>query len=313
MIDRSHPQAIAMEVLAAYAAHAPLTPFSSRPGGMTLDQSTRVLPMLRAAFEARGEKILGRKIGFTNRSIWAQYGVDAPIWGYVTSATTHDLATTLTSSFRGASETSEPGIQPRSLQAQLDSGSGLAGRPGMTDRKISTLPAREFCEPRIEPEIMFGLKASPSTAMDEDALVACIDWLALGYEVVQSPFPDWKFKPADTIAVNALHGALLIGERHTFAPRADAWRRELASFTAQLYCNDRLIDSGGGAAVLDSPLHALRHLVDMLAHDRHNPPLAAGEIVSTGTLTKAFPVKSGEIWHTSVAGIPLASVSLRFV
>lgn len=265
-----HPQAIATEVLAAYAACTPLTPFTSRPGGLTLDQATRVLPMLRAAFEARGEKILGRKIGFTNRSIWAQYGVDAPIWGYVTSATTHDLGS------------------------------------------LPTLAAGDFCEPRIEPEIMFGLKSSPSPDMDENALLACIDWLALGYEVVQSPFPDWKFKPADTVAANALHGALLIGERHAFAPRADAWRLELARFTAQLYCNDRLIDSGGGAAVLDSPLHALRHLVDMLAQDRHNPPLVAGEIVSTGTLTKAFPVHGGETWRTAIAGAPLGPVALRF-
>ena len=268
--DLSHPQAVASEVLAAYTAHKSLTPFSSRPGGLTMEQSTRVFPMLRAAFEARGEKILGRKIGFTNRSIWAQYGVDAPIWGYVTSATTHDLAS------------------------------------------MPALAVRDFCEPRIEPEIMFGLKTAPSPDMDDDALGACIDWLALGYEVVQSPFPDWKFKPADTVAANALHGALLIGERHAFAPRTDAWRRELAGFTAQLYCNDRLIDSGGGAAVLDSPLHALRHLVDMLAHDPHNPPLAAGEIVSTGTLTKAFPVHAGETWRTDVAGIPLPSVRLRF-
>ena len=61
---------------------------------------------------------------------------------------------------------------------------------------------------------------------------------------------------ADTVAANALHGALLIGERHAFAPRTDAWRRELAGFTAQLYCNDRLIDSGGGAAVLGAALGA---------------------------------------------------------
>ena len=85
-------QSIAAEVLAAAAAHRPLAPFTSRDGGLTLDDATRLLPLLRDAFEARGEKILGRKIGFTNRGIWAQYGVYAPIWGYVTSATTHDLA-----------------------------------------------------------------------------------------------------------------------------------------------------------------------------------------------------------------------------
>ena len=269
--DLSHPQAVAAEVLDAYATHTSLTPFSSRPGGLTLEEAERVTPLLRAAFEARGEKIRGRKIGFTNRSIWDQYGVHAPNWGYITSATVHDLAA------------------------------------------VGSLGARNFFEPRIEPEIMFGLKTAPSPDMDEDALLSCIDWLALGYEVVQSPFPDWKFKPADTVAANALHGALMIGERHAFAPRADAWRRELASFTAQLSCNGQLTDSGGGAAVLDSPLNALRHLVGMLAKDPHNPPLAAGEIVSTGTLTKAFPVKAGETWHTSVAGIPLDSVSLRFV
>ena len=104
----------------------------------------------------------------------------------------------------------------------------------------------------------------------------------------------------------------MIGERHAIAPRISEWRRELASFTAQLFCNDRLIDSGGGAAVLDSPLLALRYLVGMLANDPHNPPLAAGEIVSTGTLTKAFPVHAGETWRTDVAGIPLPSVRLRF-
>jgi 2-keto-4-pentenoate hydratase len=263
-------QSIAAQVLAAYATHRQTAPFSSRDGGLTPEDATRILPLLRSAFEARGEKILGRKIGFTNRSIWPQYGVDAPNWGYITSATVHDLART------------------------------------------ASLAARCFCEPRIEPEIMFGLKAAPSPAMDEAALMSCIDWLALGYEVVQSPFPDWKFKPADTVAANALHGALLVGERHAFAPRAAEWRRELASFTAQLYCDGALIDTGGGAAVLDSPLNALRHLVGMLADDAHNPPLAAGDIVSTGTLTKAFPVKAGETWRTDVAGIPLEAVALRF-
>jgi 2-oxo-3-hexenedioate decarboxylase len=64
--------------------------------------------------------------------------------------------------------------------------------------------------------------------------------------------------------------------------------------------------------VLDSPLHALRYLVAMLAGDPYNPPLAANEIVTTGTLTKAFPVHAGETWRTTVAGIPLAGVTLQF-
>jgi len=54
-----------------------------------------------------------------------------------------------------------------------------------------------------------------------------------------------------------------------------------------------LARAGGGAFVLDSPLLALRHLVELLAADPHNPPLSAGEIISTGTLTLAMPVRAG--------------------
>ena len=42
----------------------------------------------------------------------------------------------------------------------------------------------------------------------------------------------------------------------------------------------------------------------------HN--LAAGEIVSTGTLTRALPVKPGETWTTKLTGIALEGASLRF-
>jgi NADH-quinone oxidoreductase subunit M len=40
-------------------------------------------------------------------------------------------------SFRGAREASEPGIQTRGYSVGLDSGSGPAGRPGMTDRELA--------------------------------------------------------------------------------------------------------------------------------------------------------------------------------
>lgn len=261
---------IADEVLASLGSHRQIAPFTSRPGGLTPEDASRVTPLLRAAFEARGEKIVGRKIGFTNRNIWAQYGVYAPNWGYVTDHTVRELAAT------------------------------------------ASLPVADFAEPRIEPEIMFGLKAAPAADMDDAALAGCIDWVSLGYEMVQSLFPGWKFKPADSVAINAMHGALLVGRRHAFAPRAGEWLRELAAFEVGLFCNGRPVDRGGGACVLDSPFLALRHLIAMLAKDPHNPPLDAGEIVSTGTLTRAMPVAGGETWTTKVSGIPLEDISLRF-
>jgi 2-oxo-3-hexenedioate decarboxylase len=73
-----------------------------------------------------------------------------------------------------------------------------------------------------------------------------------------------------------------------------------------------VIETGRGTNVLDGPLSALRHLVDILANDSNNPSLAAGEIVTTGTLTRAYPVSPGETWSTSISGIPLAGLSIRF-
>lgn len=257
-------------VLAALSDHKQVRLFSDLASGLSLPDAYRVTRRLREAFEARGESITGRKIGFTNRDMWDEYGVRAPIWGYCSDRTTFELADTPT-------------------------------------QRVS-----DFAEPRIEPEIIFGLGAAPHPAMNEEELIDCIDWISLGYEVVQSIFPGWKFTAADTIAANALHGALLIGNRHEVAPRKDAWLSELSSFEAELSCDGRTIQTGGGEVVLGSPLRALHHLVTLLADDPHNPPLGAGELVSTGTLTLAMPVREGQSWTTKLRGIPLEDIELRF-
>jgi 2-oxo-3-hexenedioate decarboxylase len=259
---------VAEEVLIALADRAQIQTFSSRPGGLNLAQAYQVTPLLRAAFESRGETITGRKIGFTNRQMWKPFGVDSPVWGYATSRATYDLA---------------------------DKHSFASG---------------DFLEPRIEPEIMFGIKTPPAGATTDDALLDCLDWVALGYEIVQSIYPNWKFSASDTVAANGVHGALLVGRRHAITPRKAEWLRELSTFQAELYCDGKLVQRGGGALVLDSPLNALRHLVELLEKDPLNPALRSGEIISTGTLTLAMPVGPGERWTTKVSGIPFEDISI---
>ncbi len=263
-------ESIAVKVIASLTNHAQIQPFSSSRSITGLADAYRVTALLRAAFEARGEIVTGRKIGFTNRDMWKAHGVQAPIWGYCTDQTTYELG------------------------------------------DISIQSLKDFAEPHIEPEIIFGLKETPLPSMDQSALSDCIDWVALGYEVVQSIYPGWKFAASDTVVANALHGTLLVGKRHPFAPRRAAWQRELAIFRADLYCNGEHSQTGGGACVLDSPLLALQHLVNLLSLDPHNPQLEAGEIISTGTLTLAMPVSAGQTWTTKVDGIALENITLRF-
>ena len=60
------------------------------------------------------------------------------------------------------------------------------------------------------------------------------------------------------------------------------------------------------------PVSALRYLVDMLARDQVNPPLAAGEVVTTGTLTRALPASGGETSTTELTGVALDGICVRF-
>jgi len=86
----------------------------------------------------------------------------------------------------------------------------------------------------------------------------------------------------------------------------------LPAAQVELYRGEALVDRGVGANVLDSPLKALEHLVRLLASQRAAPPLDAGEIITTGVITDAHPVRPGETWTTRIAGLPLPGLTLDF-
>jgi 2-keto-4-pentenoate hydratase len=127
---------------------------------------------------------------------------------------------------------------------------------------------------------------------------------------VQSIFPGWRFAPPDAIAAFALHGGLLLGPRH--AVTEGDWYPALSRFTIELRRAGAVVERGNATDVLGGPLSALRHLVGVLARDPVNPPLAAGEMVTTGTLTRALSVAPGERWSTKLSGIALDPIVIRF-
>ncbi|MEO6664161.1 MAG: hydratase [Rubrivivax sp.] len=223
---------------------------------------------VRALRIARGEIPRGYKIGFTNRGLWERYGVHAPIWGTVWD-------TTLT---------------------QVDGDSRAAPDDGAA---ATTLSLQGLCQPRIEPEVVFGLKAAPADGAGLDVLFDAIDWVATGFEIVQSHRPGWRFNAADTLADSGLHGRLRVGPRRPLsglASDAGGLVEMLQGTTVVLQHDGADVDEGGGANVLGSPLHALRHFVDELRACPGAPQLRAGDIVTTGTWTDAWPVRAGERW-----------------
>lgn len=220
---------------------------------------------VRAARHAAGERPAGYKVGFTNRTIWPRYGVYAPIWGTVWQ---HTLT-------------------------QVDAGGPNAG----------VVSLGGLCEPRIEPELVFGLKSAPPPACTLAQLVDAVAWVAHGFEIVHTHFPGWKFSAAQAVADEGLHGHLLVGRPIMLPPgaSADTLVQALSDLQLKLYGDGELKDEGIGANVLDGPMQALLHFVQEIRATPGTPALKAGDIVTTGTLTDAWPVQPGQTWHTELA------------
>ena len=102
--------AIAARLLAAYDGSALTGLPSAEPAGLSWAEAFAVAERTRQVRLERGERIVGYKIGFTNRGIWDRYGVHTPIWAPVWDTTTTLLdGTTHTSSLAGLSQ---PRLEP---------------------------------------------------------------------------------------------------------------------------------------------------------------------------------------------------------
>jgi 2-oxo-3-hexenedioate decarboxylase len=74
---------LADDVIAAQETAREVPPFSARYPGLTTDAAYAAARALHSHRLALGWKPAGRKIGFTNRTLWDRYGVHEPMWGTV--------------------------------------------------------------------------------------------------------------------------------------------------------------------------------------------------------------------------------------
>jgi 2-keto-4-pentenoate hydratase len=165
---------------------------------------------------------------------------------------------------------------------------------------------------KIEPEIVFGLKQPVTEGADAAAALASCDWLAIGFEIIDCPFPDWKFQPSDFVASFGLHAALVIGEKIQVQPDLIAeLMDELPRLKVRMLKNGEFVEEGSGRNSLKSPALCLAELGAAIARRFPSRPLSAGEIVSSGTLTAGHLTGKGDVWTVEVEGISLPSLTLR--
>lgn len=82
---------IADEVFGTMVRPREVSPFSDRFTGYGLEDAYAIVNKVRRWREARGDRVVGRKIGFTNAAAWAGYGISGPIWNYLYETTTLNL------------------------------------------------------------------------------------------------------------------------------------------------------------------------------------------------------------------------------
>ena len=168
-------------------------------------------------------------------------------------------------------------------------------------------------QPRIEPEIVLCMHTAPPADANENDILDCIEWFAHGIEMVQCHYPDWKFTSNDAVCDSSFHGRLLIGPKQFVQHERAATGSMLKDFAISLYRNEELVERGHGKNVLGSPVLAILGLIKAIQHDGAQFPILPGEIITTGSLTKAYPVNVGERWRTEFELKQFTGLTINFV
>jgi 2-keto-4-pentenoate hydratase len=271
-MSHDNVEALARELQSAYEAGQMVEVPLSDRPGFDLNTAYDVEAKLKQFREAGGHRAVGRKVGYANKAMWRVFKLETLVWAHMYDDTVHYF-----------------------------------------DNNLATLALQHTRSLKVEPEIVFGLKQSV-TGEHQDAAgaLASVDWLAVGFEIIDCPFPEWKFQPSDFVASFGLHAALVVGERLHVQPDLIAKLvDELPSFKVRVSKSGEFVEEGSGRNSLKSPALCLAELGVAVAKRFPAEPLSGGEIVSSGTLTAGHPTAKGDVWTVEVEGLSLPSLTLR--
>jgi 2-keto-4-pentenoate hydratase len=186
------------------------------------------------------------------------------------------------------------------------SGGPIYGRllSGMVAAELEPIGTRALHGPEIEAEIAFvmGRRLDGPGVTIADALAATRGVMP-ALEIIASR---WRGEgvPHDFVADNSASAHVVLGGR--LVPPGDV---DLPLTGMALWHGDgRLLATGAGARVLGHPAQAVAWLANALG--AHGEPLEAGDVVLSGSLAPAYPVRPGDTFTAELAG--LGRVSARF-
>lgn len=165
--------------------------------------------------------------------------------------------------------------------------------------------------PRIEPELAVRFHTKPAAGASMRELLACVDWMAHCFEIVLTPADGKPPTVPQAIANGGMHGALLLGDRRPIQELGDEPVQALEGIQVALHCDGELKEAGTSANVMGNPLNAIAQLMAGLQREGL-PPIEAGDVVTTGTMTAAYSVRPGQRWTTTLAGTTLPGLDVTF-
>jgi len=265
------PAALARTIADAYARRISIPAPTTVDPGFALADGYATEAALVRMRAESGHQAAGLKVGFANRAVWRAMKIDTVLWAHMYDDTVHDA-------------------------------------PGGD----TTLTVGSMFAPKIEPEIVFRISQPfEATTTDPAAVLASVEWLAIGFEIIDCLFPGWAFKAPDFVAAYGLHARLVIGDRLRVDGAAiPALVDALPSFTVRLMRNGHRIAEGAGVKSLGSPALCLAELNAAMARQPETSPLRAGDLVSSGSLTDAQPIAAGEVWRAEVEGLDLKPLTV---
>ena len=257
---------------ARQARRSDVTPPSARGGAFDLDAAYAVERELSRRRRADGHAIVGRKVGYANKAVWRALKFETLVWADMYDDTVRHAP--------------------------------------QNDATLSIAP---FVAPKIEPEIVVCMKTALAAGVTEPvAVLEAVEWIALGFEIIDCVYQDWKFQPADFVASYGLHAALIVGAPLSVdAASAPALAEALASFKLQLLRNGGPAEQGGGRNSLRSPALCVAEIAAAISRRAGAEPLRAGDLISSGTLTESRLIAPGEVWSATVDGLQLPALTLK--
>jgi 2-oxo-3-hexenedioate decarboxylase len=270
-MSNQQAETLAQELLSAYETDQMVLIPPSARPNFDLNTAYEVEALLKRFREAAGHQAVGRKVGYANKAMWRVLKLETLVWAHMYEDTVYHSA---------------------------------------NNSPTLTLPHHRSL--KIEPEIVFGLKtAIASEGLDATTALESTEWLALGFEIIDCPFPGWKFQPSDFVASLGLHAALVIGERVQVSPdKIPTLVDQLAKFKLRMSKHGGFVEEGSGKNSLRSPALCLAELGAAIVRRFPNQPLSAGEIISSGTLTAGHATDKGDLWTAEVEGLSLPPLTL---